>query len=136
MGVKVDADENPQLMLYALGALNEYGVLGDFDTVTMVIHQPRLNHVSEYSIPVSELLTFGDQVRQAAGRVRWHNDVLTPGEKQCRFCKAKAVCPALRADMVEVVSGVADLSDFADLVTQDVTSETSDNYLPDRHVEG
>ena len=130
MGVKVDADENPQLMLYALGALNEYDVLGDFDTVTMVIHQPRLNHVSEYSIPVSELHTFGDQVRQAADRVRWHNDVLTPGEKQCRFCKAKAVCPALRADMVEVVSGVADLSDFADLVTQDVTSETSDNYLP------
>lgn len=130
MGVRVDANDNPQLMLYALGALNEYDIVADFDTVTMVIHQPRLNHVSEYSIPVSELHTFADDVREAADRVRWHNDTLTPGEKQCRFCKAKASCPALRAEVSDVVGGAADLSDFADLVAQEVTPDTSDNYLP------
>ena len=130
VGVKVDADANPQLMLYALGALNEYDLIGDFDTATMVIHQPRLNHVSEYSIPVSELLTFGDEVRSAADKVRSPDAALVSGEKQCRFCKAKAVCPALRADMAEVVGGAADVSDFADLVAQEITSETSDNYLP------
>jgi hypothetical protein len=129
-GVKVDANENPQLMLYALGALNEYEIIGDFDTVTMVIHQPRLNHVSEYSIPVSELLTFADDVRHAADKVRWEDPTLVPGEKQCKFCKAKATCPALRAEMAEVVGGAADLSDFADLIPQAVSSETSDNYLP------
>jgi len=130
MGVRVDANENPQLMLYALGALYEYEVLGDFDTVTMVIHQPRLNHVSEYSIPVSELLTFADDVVSAADKVRWEDPVLVPGEKQCRFCKAKATCPALRAEMAEVVSGAADISDFADMIPNVVSSETSDNYLP------
>ena len=130
MGVKVDADNNPQLMIYALGALNEYDLIGDFDTVTMVIHQPRLNHVSEYNIPVSELLTFADEVRHAADKVRWEDPALVPGEKQCKFCKAKATCPALRAEMAEVVGGAADLSDFADLVPQEITSETSDNYLP------
>jgi hypothetical protein len=130
MGVRVDANDNPQLMMYALGALYEYEVLGDFDTVTMVIHQPRLNHVSEYSIPVSELLTFADDVVYAADKIRWENPTFNPGEKQCRFCKAKATCPALRADVAEVVGGAADLSDFADLVGQDITSETSDNYLP------
>jgi hypothetical protein len=130
MGVKVDAGGNQQLMLYALGALNEYDLIGDFDTVTMVIHQPRLNHVSEYSIPVSELLTFSDEVRSAADKVRSPDAALVSGEKQCKFCKAKAVCPALRADMAEVVGGAADVSDFADLVPQEITSETSDNYLP------
>jgi hypothetical protein len=128
MGVRVDANDNPQLMLYALGALNEYDLIGDFDTVTMVIHQPRLNHVSEYSIPVSELLTFADQVREAVSRIE--EPTFVPGEKQCKFCKAKATCPALRAEMAEVVGGAADISDFTDLVALEVTSETSDNYLP------
>lgn len=141
MGVRVDADANPQLMLYALGALNEYDLIGDFDTVTMVIHQPRLNHVSEYSIPVRQLLEFGNVVQATAKNVSaaitnqdqldtWNDDYLNPGEKQCKFCKAKATCPALRAEMAEVVGGSADLSDFADLVPQEITSETSDNYLP------
>lgn len=130
MGVRVDAGANPQLMIYGLGALNEYDLVGDFDTVTMVIHQPRLNHVSEYSIPVEQLLAFGDEVRSAADKVRSPDADLAPGEKQCKFCKAKASCPALRAEMAEVVGGSADLSDFADLVPQEITSETSDNYLP------
>lgn len=130
MGVRVDANDNPQLMMYALGALNEYDLVGDFDTVTMVIHQPRLNHVSEYSIPVEQLLKFGDDVRNAADKVRAPDADLAPGEKQCKFCKAKASCPALRAEMAEVVGGSADLSDFADLVPQEITPDTSDNYLP------
>jgi len=130
MGVRVDAGDNPQLMIYALGALNEYDLVADFDTVTMVIHQPRLNHVSEYSIPVAELLKFADKVRGAADTVRSSDAPLTPGEKQCKFCKAKATCPALRAEVSEVVGGSADISDFADLVPQEITSETSDNYLP------
>ena len=130
MGVRVNADENPQLMIYALGALNEYEVLGDFDTVTMVIHQQRLNHVSEYSIPVEQLLTFADDVRKSANMARGDDAALVPGEKQCRFCKAKASCPALSAEVAEVVSGAADLSDFADLVAQEITPDTSDNYLP------
>ena len=130
MGMRVEANENPQLMIYALGALNEYDILADFDTVTMVIHQPRLNHVSEYSITVEQLLAFADDVRGAADKVRSPDATLTPGEKQCRFCKAKATCPALRAEVSDVVGGAADLSDFADLVAQEVTPDTSDNYLP------
>lgn len=148
MGVRVDAGDNPQLMLYALGALNEYDLVADFDTVTMVIHQPRLNHVSEHSIPVAELLKFADKVREVGKRIASmpldtamkckntggpaldYSEWFKPGEKQCKFCKAKATCPALRAEVSEVVGGSADISDFADLIPQEITSETSDNYLP------
>ena len=121
-GVKVDAEENPQLMLYALGALNEYGMVGDFKRVRMVIHQPRLNHLSEWDCDIDSLLNFASDAKAAAQAVKiakefadnWVNgpdySYLNPGEKQCRFCKAKATCPALTQ---QVLNTVAD--DFVDL---------------------
>jgi hypothetical protein len=91
----------------------------------MVIHQPRLNHVSEHWLEVAELREFAEDVRLAAIEIGDHEvPRLEPGEKQCRFCKAKAVCPALRAEVTEVVSGSATLDEF---LTPDTT--TGDNYL-------
>lgn len=69
MGVKVDAIGNHQLQMYALGAYEAYSLLADFQTVSMYIHMPRLNHVSEYHITVPELLQFADRVREAAAKV-------------------------------------------------------------------
>ena len=127
MGVRVDAEHNAQMQMYALGALYEYELISDFSWVTMVIHQPRLNHVSEWNIPVDQLLRFGDEARNAADRVRWEGPTFNAGEKQCRFCKAKAVCPALRAEVTDLVGGAATLDDF---IPETVDSQTGDNYLP------
>lgn len=138
MGVRVDAEHNEQMQLYALGALHEYDLIYDFSWVTMVIHQPRLNHVSEHSIPVAELLEFGYVAAVKSKDVStavtyhgqldtWVDDYLNPGEKQCKFCKAKATCPALRAEVTEIVGGKATLEDFTPEV---VDSQTGDNYLP------
>jgi hypothetical protein len=138
MGVRVEATDNPQLMMYALGALELYGVLCDFDTVSMYIHMPRLNYVGECHLSTAELLQFASEVRIAAGHVqlaqslelREDDDVsdgfFSPGEKQCRFCKAKATCPALRAEVAEIVSGSATLEDFMAEVPD---MQTGDNYL-------
>ena len=116
MGVKVDATENEQLQLYALGALHDYSVLGDFQEIVMVVHQPRLNHVSEWSIPAAKLEAFRENARLAAIEALDNREPrLNPGEKQCRFCKAKATCPALRAEISDTVGGIASPSDFADL---------------------
>ena len=120
-GVKVDAEENEQLMLYALGALREFGMLDDFERIVMVIHQPRLNHVSEWAITVDELHAFATRARACASKVIEIVDTeivgpedLAPGEKQCRFCKAKATCPALARQVEQTVG-----ADFEDLeVTQ------------------
>lgn len=146
MGVKVDAVENPQLMLYALGALNDFDMLADFTEVMMVIHQPRLNHVSEYILPVGELRAFGQKAREAADRVRLAESLdltaddgiaehfFEPGEKQCRFCRAKAICPALREEVMLNVGGEthspATPEDFAAFVPIEVDMQVSDNYLP------
>ena len=141
MGVRVDAEENEQTQLYALGALEEYGILGDFAYVAMVIHQPRLNHVSEWVITVEQLLDFAKGASFSAGQCDLARSVegdealaafLSPGEKQCRFCKAKATCPALRAEVAEVVGGsaAATLDEFANFMPETVDMQTGDNYLP------
>ena len=120
MGVKVDATENEQLQLYALGALHDYGMMGDFNEIVMVVHQPRLNHVSEWSIPVEKLEEFRENARLAAIEALDHSSPrLNPGEKQCRFCKAKATCPALKAEISDAIGGIATPADFADLAVAD-----------------
>jgi len=118
-GVKVDAEENEQLLLYALGAFDAFEMMGDFKRVRLVIHQPRLNHLSEWDCTVEKLLAFGNKAKERAyhaiqvlekekpGAIVHH---LSPGEDQCRFCKAKAKCPALTQ---RVLSTVAD--DFVDI---------------------
>lgn len=107
-GVKVDAEENEQLMLYALGALEVFGVLGDFQTVKVAIVQPRLDHISEWTMSVGNLRVFGQHARAAAAKVI---DMVEgraelefkPSEHACRFCKAKATCPALLAYVQDAV---------------------------------
>lgn len=140
MGVKVDAVDNEQMQMYALGALYEHELISDFSWVDMVIHQPRLNHVSEFHLPAGHLRNFADEVSQAASHVALAREAyegkgtlhfsgwLNPGEKQCRFCKAKATCPALRED-VTGIAGPATADDFAQFVPEAPDADTGDNYL-------
>lgn len=94
-GVKVDAEGNSQAQLYALGALQELDYLYDVKRFDIVIHQPRLDHVSEWSITRDELLKFGELVKKRAAETESPNAEAVPGESQCRFCRAKATCKAL-----------------------------------------
>lgn len=59
-GVPVYADNNPQLMLYALGAYDKYSILYEFDKIRMTIIQPRLDNVSTFEIETEELLYWAD----------------------------------------------------------------------------
>lgn len=115
-GVRVDAEENEQLQLYALGALATFSILGDFKRVRMFIHQPRLDHMSEWDCTVEELLAFAERAKAAAYDAM--NDLsntskgcrpeqltLNPGDKQCKWCKAKASCPALSGEVSRIVYG-------------------------------
>lgn len=94
-GVRVEAEENTQAQLYALGAINEYGFLYDFERVNIAIVQPRLDHISEWEISIDELMQFADYVKERAQLACKDDAERVPGEKQCQWCKAKATCPAL-----------------------------------------
>lgn len=137
MGVEVDAEQNVQMMLYAGGALNEYDMVADIQTVRLVIHQPRVKSApSEWALSVDELKEWlTGRARSGAVSVRnaektcgpeWEQAYLSPGEKQCKFCKAKATCPALRSAVLEPpFGGTVDVSacgpdEFANLTDIEV----------------
>lgn len=132
MGVRVDAFEfdealskevpNPQLALYALGAVGEFEFVSDIKFVRMVVHQPRLEHVSEFVIPIEDLYQFADRAKEAVAAALLPDAPLVAGEKQCRFCSAKAavdkdgqllLCPALKQEVFDMVA--ADANDFEDI---------------------
>lgn len=131
-GVEVSAERNPQMSLYALGALYAYqGLVADFEHVRMAIVQPRVKRApSEWDCSVEELEAWGRSTARSAvasatlavetfGAEGWQDTFLRPGEKQCKFCKAKATCPALRAEVASAVSSSvgapASPDEFADL---------------------
>jgi hypothetical protein len=105
-GVAVDAMDNPQLQIYALAALEEFGLVGDFERVRMVIHQPRLGAVSEWVQTVDELHAFGAEVAEAAEITANKDAPLFPTTKGCKFCKAKATCPALRDEVLNTFGSI------------------------------
>jgi hypothetical protein len=128
IGVPVSPEDNEQLMLYALGALYEYDALGDWETVTMVIHQPRSGdgEPKAHTITVAELLAFGVKARDAAALAVNGQGEYAPGEKTCRFCRAKLVCPANQKELDESVT-----DDFAALVASEAgpTPELLGRYM-------
>lgn len=96
-GVPVFAENNPQLMLYALGAYLEYSMFNDIKTINMGIVQPRLDSISVWEISADELIKWAEnEVKPNAERAFNAEGDFNPG--QCTFCRAKAVCRA-RADM-------------------------------------
>ena len=101
-GVRVDADHNSQMMLYALGALEEYGYLYDCAHVRMTIIQPRIDNISSFTISDTELLAWGDKVREIA-KVAYVGGGSFQAGDHCRFCKAKNTCRAYRGYMMAVV---------------------------------
>lgn len=123
MGVRVFAERNPQLMLYALGAIYEFGFLGDFKRARMVISQPRIGHHDEFECDVSELHAFALEARAAVLETCHAGATLSPSEDACRFCKAKATCPALAAEVRTTTkhSAAADPQDFDDLIVKDAS---------------
>lgn len=94
-GVEVSARENAQMRMYALGALDEFGVERDIREVDMRIWQPRLSNFSAETLTRDELLDWGrDYLSPLAGVAARGLGVRAPG-KWCKFCKAADTCQAL-----------------------------------------
>jgi hypothetical protein len=106
-------EPNPQLALYALGALPELELFGEIDNVQLVIYQPKLNHIDEFEISVEALRAFGAKAALAvslaqSAMVSGERSLTTAGylhagTKQCRWCRAKHRCPEIARSVAEEV---------------------------------
>lgn len=141
-GVEVDVERNPQLMLYGLGAVAEHnGIAVDLERVRLVILQPRIaRSPSEWDCSVAELEEWGkgrarsavntcknaERTRKEDDEDRWVDVFLRPGEEQCRFCRAKATCPKLHAEVALHVSAAPATEDEFEQISDPATFSEPD----------
>ena len=91
-GVLVEAEKNPQMMCYALGALEVFDGIYDIENITMTIFQPRRENVSSYSMTKEELLTWAEEVLKPTAELAFKGEGEFNAGEHCRFCKANATC--------------------------------------------
>ena len=91
-GVLVEAQENSQMMLYALGACEMLGSLYEIDEITMTIFQPRLGNISSWSMTNSELYSWANLTLAPAAKMAIKGEGELKAGPWCRFCKVKASC--------------------------------------------
>lgn len=108
-GVEVSAENNPQMRMYALGALKKYQMIfGNVKYISMAIVQPRITEkVSEDRLTVEELLAWGEQIKPLIEKAYTGNGEFHSGS-WCKFCRGREVCRA-RAENFTA------LEDFKDL---------------------
>ena len=103
-GVQVSAVDNPQMRLYALGALNDYGIAYDIERVEMHIYQPRINNISTDSMTVEELTTWAEKVvKPTAAKAAKGKGEYKAGA-HCKFCPHAGRCRALTKTCTEYVN--------------------------------
>ena len=117
-GVPVSAEGNTQMQLYALGAIEQYGYIYDFDHVRMSIFQPRNGGLSTQLMSVAELLAWGESIKPIAELAYAGKGDFKAGD-HCRFCRAAAQCKALSEYNMEIAK--LEFRD-ADLLTDDEVS--------------
>ena len=92
-GLKVEAKGNSQLRLYALGAIEMFSHLYNFEQVITIIVQPRLGHISKEVLTTTELLAWAENEVAPKAKLAWAGEGdFVPGD-HCRWCRGKAQCP-------------------------------------------
>ena len=92
VGVLVSAEDNPQMMCYALGALELFDGIYDIDMVSMTIYQPRRENISTCVMTKAQLLEWAETVLVPTAKLAYAGEGEYKAGDHCQFCKAKAVC--------------------------------------------
>jgi len=101
-GVLVEAKDNPQMMLYALGALAIFDGIYDIDSVSMTIYQPRRDNVSTYTVFKESLYQWAEEILKPAAELAYTGEGSFQCGEWCHFCKAKHECRARAEQNMEL----------------------------------
>jgi hypothetical protein len=93
-GILVKAEDNPQMKLYAIGALELFDGIYDIGTVSMTIYQPRRNNISTYTVPKESLYQWAKEKLKPIAKLAYAGDGEFRCGEWCKFCKAKHECRA------------------------------------------
>lgn len=128
-GVRVDAEDNSQLMLYAAGALDTYGMLYDFDEIEVTIDQPRIDHLDTVVISRDQLEVWLDEYVRPRAQMAWDGTGEFVAGDHCGFCRARHGCAARAAHSQAVVALYNPDDDFK-LMAPAMTEEQVAAVLP------
>lgn len=101
-GVKVEANDNSQLKLYALGALKRFDLAFDIHTVRLVIVQPRLEHFDQYEISVEDLIIWANDIVKPRAADAYLGKGIKVAGSWCKWCKVKALCNTLAEENIRL----------------------------------
>lgn len=91
-GILVESEKNPQMLCYALGALELFDGIYDIDIVSMTIFQPRRENVSTYTVTKAELLKWAEEILIPRAKLAYAGEGAFMAGEHCQFCKVKATC--------------------------------------------
>lgn len=91
-GVLVEAERNPQMMCYALGALELFDGIYDITEISMTVFQPRRSNVSTWTISKEELLEWANNTLSQIAALAAKGEGEFKAGNHCQFCRAKAIC--------------------------------------------
>lgn len=103
-GVKVSAEENPQMMIYALGAFGRFSFDYRIDRVRMTIVQPRIDNLSEYELSAEDLLDWSINTLMPKAKEAYSGEGKQNPGTWCQFCKVKNQCRVLADKCKDVVA--------------------------------
>lgn len=121
-GVQVEAVNNPQLKLYALGAFLRYDMTHEIEIIRLTIVQPRLDHISTWDISVDDLLKWAEEELKPKAILAYAGEGELCAGSHCRFCKVAPKCRALSEFSIESAK-----LDFAE-------QEVPDSLLSDKEM--
>lgn len=134
-GIKVYAERNTQLMLYACGALDNFGdLLGDTKVIVMTIFQPRMEYpLSSWAMDPADLRAWRDDVARPAAHTALHEPdaPFGPSEKACQWCPFKGTCVARTRASLEADFGepFVDNPDVIPVEPAEMTAEQMSQVL-------
>ena len=112
-GVEVSAENNPQMMIYALGAISRYDMEYSIEQVRMSIFQPRIGNYSTFEASVSSLIEWGNKILSTAAKEATTGPGRTQAGDWCRFCKVRGTCRALAEYCTEPFEKYPDASELS-----------------------
>lgn len=101
-GVLVEAEKNPQLALYALGALHGFDTLYEIDEVAVTIFQPRRSNVATWHVSVADLQTWAEEIVRPTAKLAAKGEGSFATGSWCRFCKIAPTCRTRAKDNLEL----------------------------------
>lgn len=118
---KVEAYQNRQMMLYAIGVVDELECLYDFEKVKLHIFQPRLDHISEWELPLVQLKEWAEAVLKPKAQMAYEGEGEQKVGSWCHFCKVKQCCKARAEKSLEIAESDKRLDSL--LMTDEQVSE-------------